>query len=318
MTIKSPGIHLMNRLNYPQKFTSIGFLFAMPLALVTYLLISEINSRIDFAQKEIYGNEYLRPLRQLRENIPQLQMLNYQSLNPNLRKSDTSADLIAKIDANFQALANTDRRLGTLLDSSEKFNQLYQNWQNFQLHRRDWSLETYNVLYQTLLADISSLSARVGDTSNLILDPDLDTYYLMDATLLKLPEMQKILSDIRLISQKISLHSSATTDKKAQLITLSGRLRELNRELAVNMEVGFNNNPRNNLRSKLSDNLNSFNLQTEELSKQLDKLITTTALVEYDKYVSKSDRLLNSSFILWDKSIAELDFLLQARIDGFV
>ncbi|MGL5059233.1 MAG: PP2C family protein-serine/threonine phosphatase, partial [Microcoleus sp.] len=61
-----------------------------------------------------------------------------------------------------------------------------------------------------------------------------------------------------------------------------------------------------------------FLLQAEELSKQLDKLITTTALVEYDKYVSKSDRALNSSFILWDKSIAELDFLLQARIDGFV
>jgi sigma-B regulation protein RsbU (phosphoserine phosphatase) len=72
----------MNRLSYPQKFTLIGFLFAMPLTLVMYLLISEINSRVDFAQKEIYGNEYLRPLRQLRENIPKLQQLNYQDLNP--------------------------------------------------------------------------------------------------------------------------------------------------------------------------------------------------------------------------------------------
>ncbi len=41
----------MNRLSYPQKNTSIGFLFAMPLTLVMYLLISEINSRVDFAQK---------------------------------------------------------------------------------------------------------------------------------------------------------------------------------------------------------------------------------------------------------------------------
>ena len=30
--------------------------------------------------------------------------------------------------------------------------------------------------------------AGVGDTSNLILEPDLDTYYLRDAALLKLPE----------------------------------------------------------------------------------------------------------------------------------
>ncbi|MGB7711210.1 MAG: hypothetical protein WBL95_17030 [Microcoleus sp.] len=52
----------MNRLNYPQKFTPIGFIFAMPLTLVMYFLISEINSRVDLAQKEIYGNQYLRPL----------------------------------------------------------------------------------------------------------------------------------------------------------------------------------------------------------------------------------------------------------------
>jgi hypothetical protein len=60
-------------------------------------------------------------------------------------------------------------------------------------------------LYLGLAADINRLSARLGDSSNLILDHDLDTYYLMDATLIKLPEIQKILSEIRLISQKNSL-----------------------------------------------------------------------------------------------------------------
>ncbi|NJR23693.1 MAG: PP2C family protein-serine/threonine phosphatase [Richelia sp. CSU_2_1] len=317
MPRKSLGIHLMNRLSYPQKFILIGLLFAMPLTLVTYLFISEINSRIEFAQKEIYGNEYLRPLRQLREYIPQLQLLNYQRFNPSLGNSQSAADLEAKIEANFQALENTDRRLESILDTSEKFDRLYQNWQNFQLRRRDWSLETYDVLYQNLLTEINRLSDRVGDTSNLILDPDLDTYYLMDATLLKLPEMQKILGDIRLLSQKISLTSGATAEERAQIIALSGRLQQINRDLAANMEVGFSNNPRGNLRSKLGDSLKSFNLQAKQLSKQLDKLITTTAFVRYDTYVSESEQVLDSSFKLWDEIIVELDILLQARIDGF-
>lgn len=307
----------MNRLSYPQKFILIGFLFAMPLTLVTYLFISEINSRIEFAQKEIYGNEYLRPLRQLREYIPQLQLLNYQRFNPSLGNSQAAADLETKIEANFQALENTDRRLGRILDTSEKFDRLYQKWQNFQLRRRDWSLETYDVLYQNLLADTNRLSDRVGDTSNLILDPDLDTYYLMDATLLKLPEMQKILGDIRLLSQKISLTSGATAEERAQIIALSGRLQQINRDLAANMEVGFSNNPRGNLRSRLGDSLKSFNLQAKQLSKQLDKLITTTAFVQYETYVAESEQVLDSSFKLWDETIAQLDILLQARIDGF-
>ncbi len=177
----------MNRLSYPKKFTPIGFLFAIPLTLVMYLLISKLNSRVDFSQKEIYGNQYLRPLRQLREYIPQLQLLNSQGLNPNLITSESPTDLKAKIDKNFQSLANTDRQLGNILMSSDKFNKIYQDWQNFKLHRSQWSLETYDFVYQRLAADINRLSARVGDTSHLILEPDIDTYYLMDAILLKLP-----------------------------------------------------------------------------------------------------------------------------------
>lgn len=210
MDRKSPGIHLINLLSYPQKFTLIGFLFAIPLTLVMYLLISEINSRVDFAEKEIYANQYLRPLRQLREYIPKLQLLNYQSLNPNLSNSESRANLEAKIDANFQSLANTEPQLGNILMSSENLNKFNQNWQNLKLRRSQWSLETYDFVYQRLAADINRLSARVGDTSHLILDPDLDIYYLINATLLNLPKMQKILSEIRLISQKISLRSDAT------------------------------------------------------------------------------------------------------------
>ena len=318
MNRKSLGIHLMNRLSYPQKFTLIGFLFAMPLTLVMYLLISEINSRVDFAQKEIYGNEYLRPLRQLREYIPKLQQLNYQDLNPNLSNPGSSLNLEAKIDANFQSLANTDRQLGQLLNSSDNFNNIYQNWQKFKLRRRHWSLETYHVVYKKLAADINRLSAHVGDTSNLILDPDLDTYYLMDATLLKIPEMQKILSEIRLISQKNSFGSDATPQERVKLITLAGQLRELNQDLIINMEVGFSNNPHGNLRHKLSKHLTNFNSVVEQLTAQLDKLITPTALVEYYVYIDGSDRVLDSSFELWDETLNELDFLLHKRIDSFV
>jgi len=308
----------MNRLSYPQKFLLIGFLCAIPLTLVMYLLISEINSRVDFAQKEIYGNEYLRPLRQLRQYIPKLQLLNYQPLNTNLSLPDTRADLEAKIDANFQSLVNTDRQLGKKLVSSDYFNKIYHTWQNFKLRRSHWSRETYDVVYQKLTEDINRLSAHVGDTSNLILDPDLDTYYLMDATLLKIPEMQKILSEIRLISQKNSLLSHAQPEKRAKLITLAGKLRELNQDLAINMEVGFSNNPHGNLRSKLSDNLTKFNSVVDLLTAQLDKLINPTALVEYYAYLDGSDRVLDSSFELWDEIVNELDFLLHKRRESFV
>lgn len=315
MNRKSLGIHLMNRLSYPQKFILIGFLFALPLTLVIYLLISEINSQVNFAQKEIYGNEYLRPLRQLRQHIPQLQLLDYQPLNTNLSRPEFRAELEATIDSKFQNLANTDSRIGSLLKSSEKMNQTYLTWQNFKLRRHQWSLETYDFLYQTLLANINKLAADVGDSSNLILDPDLDTYYLMDATLLKLPEIQKNLSEIRRISEKTSLKSNATQDDRTQYIALSVKLRELSEALEFNMNVAFINNPQQNLKPKLNNDLQSFIFLIYQLSKSLDKLNYPSENVQYYAYIDSTERVLELSFDLWDKTLDELDVLLHNRIE---
>ncbi|MEG4251179.1 hypothetical protein [Microcoleus sp. Pol10D4] len=82
--------------------------------------------------------------RQLREYIPKLQLLNYQSLNTNLSLPDTRVDLEAKMDANFQFLANTARQLGNILMFSDKINNIYQDWQDLKLRRSQWSLETYD------------------------------------------------------------------------------------------------------------------------------------------------------------------------------
>jgi sigma-B regulation protein RsbU (phosphoserine phosphatase) len=317
MNRKSLGIHLINLLSYPQKFTLIGFIFAIPLTLVMYLLISEINRRLYLAKKEMYGNQYLRPLRQLREYIPKLQLLNYQSLNPNLSNSESRANLEAKIDANFQSLQNTAPQLGNILMPREILNQIYHDWQNLKLRRSQWSLETYDFVDQRLAADIDRLSEGFCHTSNLILDPDLDTYYLINATLLNLPEMPKILSEIRLIPQIISLRSDATPEEISQLINLSSRLREIKDDLA-NMEVAFSNNPQGNRRQKLTQNLKSFNFQVKQLIKQLDKTIYQSVLIEYDAYINGSNFAFNLFFKQWYQTVKELEFSLPYTINFFV
>lgn len=318
MNRKSLGIHLINLLSYPQKFTLIGFLFAIPLTWVMYLLICEINSLVYFFNRKFYGNQYLRPLRQLREYIPKLQLLNYQSLNPNLSNSASRANLEAKIDANFQSLANTDPQVGNILMFRENLNKFNQNLQKLKLRCRLWSLETYDFVYQRLAADINRLSARVGDTSYLIFDPDLDIYYLINATLLNLPEMQKILSQIRLIYQKISLRSDPTPEERSQLITLSSRLREINDDLAINMEVAFSNNPQGNRRLKLTHNLKKINSLVKQLTKQLAQRTYQIVLIKHDAYINGRNFAFNSSLRFGNKTINELEFWQKNRIIFFI
>ena len=130
--------------------------------------------------------------------------------------------------------------------------------------------------------------------------------------------MQKILSEIRLISQKISRRSEATPEERAQLITLSSRLREINDDLAINMEVAFSNHPLGNRRPQLTENSKNFNSQVKQLIKQLDRTIYHSVLIKYDAYINRSNFAVTSSLPLWYKTVNNLDFPLQSRINLFV
>ncbi|MGH7965424.1 MAG: response regulator, partial [Candidatus Binatia bacterium] len=136
----APAIALMSRLKYPQKFALISLLFALPLAFVMYLLISEINGRIRFSQAEISGNAYLRPLRNLLEHVPQARRLAYAYANGMVALRPALIIKQSEIDADLDALEANDKELGAGLKTTDKFNVLKENWRF--LRTKTLSLET--------------------------------------------------------------------------------------------------------------------------------------------------------------------------------
>jgi len=70
-TMFAPGVALLNRLRYPHKFLFIGILFLVPLLLLGYLLIQEVNERIDFMEQEQPGIEYIAQLREIIQPMQQ-------------------------------------------------------------------------------------------------------------------------------------------------------------------------------------------------------------------------------------------------------
>ncbi|MFZ4556985.1 MAG: diguanylate cyclase, partial [Pseudanabaena sp.] len=148
MMLFKPAIALMNRLRYPQKFFLISLLFVLPLALVMNFLLSEISSRVEFAQKEIYGNIYLRPISQLWKHVPKRQLLLqrqfYKSSNnvsnkgsKNLGQAERSQtqellDLQNKIDQAFTELSEVDRKLNSVLQTGDNLKDIKISWQGLR------------------------------------------------------------------------------------------------------------------------------------------------------------------------------------------
>ena len=77
-------------------------------------------------------------------------------------------------------------------------------------------------LHEQLIVEIRDLRTYVGNTSNLILDPVLDSYYLMDATLLKLPQGQDLLAQALLLGkERITSAKTPTVEERKEIIRLA-------------------------------------------------------------------------------------------------
>jgi HAMP domain-containing protein len=316
----APAMALMNRLRYPQKFVIVSLVFALPLTLVTYFWIAELNDRIEFSQKEFYGDVYLRPLRKLLEHVPQHAMLADGLLAG--RVSVRRGDLLSRqmeIDADFRALDEVDRRLGTLLGTTERLRTLAANWQDLREKLPRLEPAESEELHRKLVADVRALTSHVGDTSNLILDPDLDSYYLMDAVLLKLPEGVDLLAQLRTLGDGVLARRTLTPGEKSHLTVLGGLVRANLEALRTGLATAFRNNPSRTVRPALAAPLEKLGTTTDRLLEILDKDIVNAREVPRDPaaFEAAGARTLDASFAMWDETVVALDGLIQARIDGF-
>jgi len=317
--IFNPAIALMYRLKYPQKFLLISLLFVLPLALTMFLLIGEINKGVSFAEKEIQGDKYLRPLRGLMQDIPRHKYLAnvYMAGNP-LVKGDMSA-VETKIDSSFKSLETLDNELGQSLESTTSFKALKQEWQDLKGKFLSLKLKESEVAHDKLISDVRALISLVGDSSNLILDPDLDSYYIMDAVLLKLPEAQELLATAEFSGRGLLKLKTLTAEERAQFIYISALVRSNVVNIQKGMRVAINNNPSQNLNPAISPLLKDYVVSTNSFLDTLDKEVVGSPVVgllgeDYSVIIGKA---LDNNFKFWDRAVNELDVLLVKRIDGF-
>lgn len=303
---------LLGNLKVSLKLTLISVAFVIPILVLLYFLTAEQNIRIDFAQKEIYGDEYLRPLKGLMELAPDYKHLNHNQSNGTAGSSDAK-QVESKIDNLFAEIENMETELGESLSTKEKLDELKSVWASLKKNPGD------SEKGKEFISSIRGMISYVGDKSNLILDPDLDSYYIMDAVLLKLPENMDLLYQILTYGNDIVLRGNLTAEEKTELIVKTGLLKSNSGALNTGVNVAFDNNPAENLRGSLTDGLTTTDDGVKNFLRLVNEkiLYTDTIAVSSIEYEAAAREALKANFDFWDAAVADLDGLLQARIDGF-
>ncbi|MDB5929587.1 MAG: multi-sensor hybrid histidine kinase [Polaromonas sp.] len=317
-----PARGLMDRLTYPRKFLLIFLLFALPLGLTLYLLVAEVNQSVRFAEKEIMGVHYLRPLRLLQEQVARSRLAAAAYLGGQVDQRPELIRVQETIKTVLVELDHLDAEFGSKLESTSKLGVIKEN--SAFLSNRLLAVPPVNTdpLHGMLQDDIGTLVAHVGDLSNLILDPDLDSYYLMEAVLLKLPDAADLLLQARLLvqvhGQAKALPRQANEAQSADLIRLSGLIESNLSRTQYGTQTAFKNEKTGQLKLRLTDAAQTYDLAIKDAVTALRGLTEPgAAAADADMARLLLARAQAANFILGERESAELENLLNARISSF-
>ena len=162
-----------------------------------------------------------RLLEALLEHLSAHKIIGQRALHRDKKSQSELPAVEVSIENDFRELSKVLEKYGSDLQYTEvglakrkrehvQFKTVHDEWQSLQSKMPTLHASDSNELHTHLIGDIRTMITHIGDTSNLILDPDLDSYYLMDSTLSALPQMQDRLQEIVTVVEPIVRRQSAT------------------------------------------------------------------------------------------------------------
>jgi methyl-accepting chemotaxis protein len=300
----SPGVRLFRNIHFRSKAWVITAAFVIPLAVVAEQWFVAQAEAIDFSSKERLGVEYAQQVAPL---LPLAQQQRFLTLRAAAGQNDDAA--LAAVQASladkFKALEATHAKLGSALGTESAYKDMGSARQGVLASTAgaDKVFATHTAFVKSLIALITA----AADGSNLTLDPDIDTYYLMDAAYGAIPTLAESVGQLRGLAASGSLGANAT--------------REVIREASAAEAIG------DEFHDRMAAGLAKVRSARPELAKVLDAKSATEPMHKMHEMAQSAkpdnaevQRLATDSLAAYAAlqvaTAQELDRLLEARVSA--
>jgi hypothetical protein len=325
---------MLARMSLGQRIGAIGCLLVFTVGgALHYFITKGFSKDIRFAIVEQHGNTYQRPLEQLLETIPEHQQLVRHSLSGDKQLQREMTRAQDKIRAALESLHSVNLTLGVALQFTAEglakrrrehieISNFEQEWQTLAGGWPSLTRERSDQAHEHLITDIRAMIVHAGDTSNLILDPDLDSYYLMDATVIALPQTQERLAKIGKLGQDVLTGAPITEADRQQFAVAAALLKEADMDrITGDFETSLNEDQNffgvsETLSRNVPPAMAAYRKESEELLRLIQVLVRTPeTVISAAEFAAAVQKARAASFHLWHVAVQELDILLRTRVE---
>lgn len=295
----------LGRLSVGRKLMLIYLLDLTAVIYVSSILIHEKYLAIDFTRKEIVGTTYAAVVRD---------GLLGQFLDAS-QQPPLAAEVLARLarvreahDEQLRTGEVAERFSGALAQLPAAYTSTSQ-----APGRESDAARGLAQRRSQLLREGRELLTTVGNQSNLILDPDLDSYYVMSLSVLRFPELLQTVHDT------VSFLDAAPTARGPQwtseLLTLAGRLDAVAQGIESDYNQAFiAGSP--TMRAALGPQREALKAALSSLQTLLQAIATGESRLALGQVAAEQAQVLGALRDAWSAGIVDLERLLNQRVDS--
>ncbi|WP_062789115.1 methyl-accepting chemotaxis protein [Aquitalea pelogenes] len=282
----------MQHLSYPIRFAIIGTVFAVALVYLTYGLYRSNQDNVDFSSKERVGVQYVKPAMALLLALEQEQAQHAGQGAGNA--------LGSAVQQQWQAMQQTHSALNPVLGVDKEWSGFDASWKKLQSAPQPDN-------FQAASSSLHALISQASDQSNLTLDPDIDTYYLMDLLINHWADWlsQSMEANSTLMAAKGQVLSGPARDS---LLMLLPQLRNNVESLTQNLNKAAAYNP------ALKASLAGSDARLLAVAEQNNSVFRKAIDGQTGAASSLATDTLNAATAFGQTALTQLDTLLEARI----
>ncbi|MEP7297283.1 MAG: methyl-accepting chemotaxis protein [Burkholderiales bacterium] len=301
----SPGVRLFRTLKFNAKAAIVSAVFVLPVAVLAWTFLKDKADAIEFSAKERVGVQYLREAVQLiplgqAYRLYALQMQSKGEAMPEVAEARKARDI------QMQKLEAVEQALGADLGTAKAFAAVKAAAAAATNAPADKLFATHSDYVDAVVA----LIGQAADGSNLTLDPDLDTYYLMDGSLASLPLLVESVARLRAASASVSASGQPASPDMQRIITAAAAICDLSdARLAAALDKVYG------VRADYKGEFKADGLVPQVLA---FRDLALAGKADSATLIKEGGIAAGSLSGLQGKMIERLDALLQVRVDGMV
>lgn len=252
-------LSLTRNLSLKLQLAIAGVIAFLPAFVIGAMFHQQLQKDIAFSQKEIDGLERIRPAWDALTMLSQVQLGEHSNL----------------IGKDIQdRLVGANQRNRAVLDSSQDFDKLTRaladaNWPSPSIGRN-----TPNIM---AIAQAHEFIRSVGDLSNLTLDPDLDSFYLMEVTTMRLPRLMERTIRLAQSAKAIQKNDADLDRKRADLFGAIGILESDYLEIEKSVLRAIAGNPDGKVKTDITATYEALGRSVRGLLNTLKRYATDPA-----------------------------------------